>query len=193
MKTIILKNSGIGRYDDVSPFIIADNALELKVELPNYNGEYYLVAKNNGATFKRTIPHDGNIKLDGLTAGGFNAEVKHYLKGELIKVYKVEPLLLKEVDGTLSAMPEIEQLKGEISALNKELKEAKEEQTKSIKRLEERLLGVLRFALHDFQNNPYLDGYGGMIDEFLERIDITLTEQEIELITGGNQDADNED
>ena len=30
--------NGLGRYDDVSPFIITDNKLEIKVELPNYNG-----------------------------------------------------------------------------------------------------------------------------------------------------------
>ena len=41
MKTIKLKCTGVGRYDDVSPFIITDNKLSLHIELPTLNGEFY--------------------------------------------------------------------------------------------------------------------------------------------------------
>lgn len=53
-------------------------------------------------------------------------EVKHYLKGVLIKKYRIEPLMLIEVDGDLTGAPEIAALNARISALEKELAETNE-------------------------------------------------------------------
>ena len=50
MRLIKLKSNGLGRYDDVSPFLVTDNKLEIKVELPGFNGEFYLITENNGKT-----------------------------------------------------------------------------------------------------------------------------------------------
>lgn len=169
MKVIKLKSNGLGRYDDVSPFIITDNKLEIKVELPNYNGEFYLVTENNGKTEKRLLPRNGTVTLERLTTGELNAAVKHYLKGALIREYKVEPLLLKEVDGNLSSLPEIEALTRRICGLErafKEYTESTEEREKTHestlnKRLDEAcvtLSALLRFAYDDFKNNVYLGG-----------------------------------
>ena len=201
MKTIILKSNGLGRYDDVSPFIVTDNKLELKVELPNFNGEFYLVADLGGAVQKRLLPRDGIITLENLTVGELNAEVKHYLKGALIKTYKVEPLLLKELDGTLSAMPEIEALNHRICAVERDFKEFKqaveesnqqqaEREKELVNRLdkaEANMLAIVRFAFKDNTENPYLDG--GTLDKFMEDYGFTLSEKQIKLIKGdkGNE------
>ena len=107
MKLITIKSNGLGRYDDVSPFVMTDGKLELKVVLPVSNGEFFFIAENNEVKFKKVLAEDGRVHLDGLTAGELKAEVKHYLKGELIKCYKIEPLILKEVDCNLSGTPEI--------------------------------------------------------------------------------------
>ena len=53
MTTIKLKSNGIGRYNDVSPVIITDRKLNLKIALPPVNGDFYFVAENNGTTQKR--------------------------------------------------------------------------------------------------------------------------------------------
>lgn len=201
MKTIILKSNGLGRYDDVSPFIITDNVLRLKVELPNFNGEFYLVTEVNGAVQKRLLPLDDAITLENLTAGELNAEVKHYLKGALIKSYKVEPLLLKEVDGSLSGMPEIEALNRRICAVERDFKEFKQaveeskqkqeerarELVKRLEKVETNLLALVRFAFKDNTENPYLQG--GTLDKFMEEYGFTLSEEQIKLIKGdkGNE------
>jgi len=195
MKTIKMKSNGVGRYDDVSPFMVADNELELKIELPNFNGEFFLVAENNGVTVKRSVPQDGVLTLGGLTAGELNAEVKHYLKGTLIRVYKIEPLLLKEVDGTLSAMPEIADLRREIAGIVKGFNEYKESVLSAFNavkddialyraRLEEQICDVerntaalIRFACDDYTSNVYLGG--GTVEEFKEKYGLNPTDFKI--------------
>lgn len=116
MRTIELKSYGVGRYDDVSPFIITDNKLQLKIELPAQSGEFYFIGKNGDRDVKRLIPSNGELTLEKFTAGELRADVKHYFKGEIIKTYQVEPLLLKEVDGNLSADPVIPALKKELES-----------------------------------------------------------------------------
>ncbi len=180
MRTIILKPSGVGRYGDVSPFMITDNSLELKVELPNVNGEFYFIAENNGKQYKKLLPRDGAATLDRLVAGELNAEVKHYLKGELIKVYKIEPLLLKEVDGTLSAMPEIAALKAEISALDKSFREYKQAADLRELRVKNNVTALIKFAFKDYTDNVYLGG--GTEEDFIK--EFGFTEEQIVNLKG---------
>lgn len=189
MKQIKLKPNGVGRYDNVSPFIVTDNRLELQIELPNFNGEFYFVYENNGKTGKLLLPRSGQIVLENLTAGELKAAVKHYVKGELIKSYTVEPLLLKEADGTLSALPEIEALRRQIEANECDFTEYKKTATEHEKALTGRLealdknfLALMRFALKDYQSNVYLNG--GAIADFITEFGFELTEKQISLIKG---------
>ena len=197
MRTIKLKPNGVGRYDNVSPFIVTDNRLELQVELPNFNGEFYFVYEIGGKTDKRLLPRSGQIILENLMAGEFNAEVKHYIKGEQIKVYNVEPLLLKEADGTLSAIPEIEELKRHICAVERELKEykqvVKDEQAKCDKALsawqkniETNMLAFVQFAYKDYTENVYLSG--GTVQDFINEFGFELTEEQIKRLKGEKED-----
>lgn len=185
MKTIQLKSNGIGRYEDVSPFIITDSRLELKIELPAVNGEFYLVAENNSAKYKLLVPRGESIELDKLTAGELQAEVKHYLKGELIKTYKVEPLILKEVDGNLTGTPEIAALSQSNAELVKSFEEYKEETAKSEKQARMNFLALVRIVWSLYQTNIYLDDV--TFEEFISRYGIQLTDEEIQLIKGENR------
>lgn len=175
MKTINLKSNGIGRYTDVSPFIIADNKLEIKVGLPNLHGEFFLVAENNGKAFKKTLSRLEPVILEGLTAGELQTEVQHYLKGELIKTYQIEPLILKEVNGSLSATPEIISLQAQITALNNTFADLEEE-------LSKKLNALIRFAYKDYQNNVYLSG--GSFGDFIKEFGFELSDEEIKSIKG---------
>lgn len=182
MRTIQLKPNGVGRYDNVSPFIVTDNRLELQITLPNFNGEFYLVYEINGKTNKRLLPRSGQLILEDLAAGEMYAEVQHCLKGETVKTYKVEPLLLKEVDGTLSALPEIEELRRSIGAVERAFNEYKESAEKRISALsakfaerleiaEKNVQALRRFALKDYQNNVYLSG--GTEEDFIKEFGFT--------------------
>lgn len=197
MKTIKLKSTGIGRYDEVSPFIITDNKLSLHIELPALNGEFYFLAANNGLNVKKRLADDGKLVLDGLTAGELLAEVRHYLKGELIKTYKVEPLILKEVEGKLSAEPEIIAVCSEIEGLKEifdedkaraaereeSLKAAIKELEEQVKLLQGNVTSLLRFACDDYLHNVYLGG--GSVEQFIEEYGLKLTEEQKETLKGG--------
>lgn len=192
MRLIKLKSNGLGRYDDVSPFLVTDNRLEIKVELPGYNGEFYLITEINGRTEKRLLPRDGTVTLENLTAGELNASVKHYLKGALIREYKVEPLLLKEADGNLSALPELAELKAELNglerqyaALSADFGKYKEETNAQIEKLNNNVSALIRFAYKDYNTNVFLGG--GTADEFVNGFGFALDEEEIKSLNGGNK------
>lgn len=177
MKNITLKPNGVGRYDDVSPFIIADKALNLKINLPAVNGEFYLITEINGNKVKQLIQPDGEVRLDGLSAGELRAEIKHYLKGELIKAYKIEPLLLKEADGSLSAEPEIVALWRELNAVKeayaREVQGLKDQvenlrrdnlilwkqNNELLEKLANKVAALMRFAETCVENIPYINDY----------------------------------
>ena len=182
MKTIKLKPNGVGRYDDVSPFMITDNQLQLKIELPAVNGEFYFIMEN--CETKR-IPADGVLTYDNLTGGEIRAEVKHYLKGELIKTYHVEPLLLKEVDGSLTAEPRFAELTRRVEELEKaveEIKYAEKLRDEWAKSMEGKIKALCLFAFTDYRHNVYLGGKG--LDEFAKEFGFEFTEEEKELLKG---------
>lgn len=202
MRSINLKTCGVGRYDDVSPFIITDNKLELKIKLPNVNGEFYFVGDNNGNKFKRCIPLDGVVMLNGLTAGELKAEVKHYIKGGIIKEYKIEPLIIKEIDSSLSAEPEIAVIRREMEELKKTFAKEQEKNVECRRRLDARIsecerhiqylqmnmAGLLRFACTDYKNNVYLGGES--VDGFINEFGFKLTDEDKEKLKGENRNAD---
>lgn len=175
MKTIKLNISGFGRYDDVSPFIVTDNVLELQIELPQVNGEFYIVTELNSKREKLRLPQDGVITLHNLTAGEMQAEVKHYLKGVLIKKYRIEPLMLIEVDGDLTGAPEIAALNArlsehreELAKVNERLSELYDELTKTNKNISEqqalleaqnaKINALINFAYTAYNASVYLNG-----------------------------------
>lgn len=186
MKTIKLKPNGTGRYDDVSPFIMPDGRLDLKIILPNVNGEFYFVTENNGRTEKKLLPSSGEIALEVLTAGELFAEIKHYLKGELIKTYKVEPLILKEADGSITAEPEIAALTRENSRLAAIIAEESKRAQTTEKALNKAVCALIRFAYTDFCENVYLGG--GTKEQFLDGFGFELSIEQMQEIFGGNDD-----
>ena len=132
-------------------------------------------AENNGKAFKKTLSRLEPVILEGLTAGELQTEVQHYLKGELIKTYQIEPLILKEVNGSLSATPEIISLQAQITALNNTFADLEEE-------LSKKLNALIRFAYKDYQNNVYLSG--GSFGDFIKEFGFELTDEEIKSIKG---------
>ena len=193
MRTVTIKTNGIGRYDDVSPFLVESGTLELKINLPNVQGEFFLVTelngKNDGA---KAIPRDGTVMLTGLAAGELHAAVKHYLRGDLIETYKVEPLLLKAVDTALSAMPEIASITAECAVLLKKTEELTKRLTYAEERADEaenriRLVfeAFLAFAYSDYQTNVQLNAKSLTLEQFMLTLGFsaeTFSEKELEII-----------
>jgi len=175
MKKIKLKSTGMGRYDDVSPFIVALEGLELSIERPALSGDFYLVAELNGRFYEaQKIPARGTVTLTDLEAGELHIEVKHYLRGDLIDVYPVEPLLLKRVDFAFSAMPEIALLKGENEKLRNDMNELAEWQESVFSELREAIekqkISFLSYAYAEYQNDVQLNGKGLSAEAFMEAL-----------------------
>ena len=123
MKTIRLKENGIGRYTDVSPFPLGDLEIELQ-GIPNYSGEFRFVGAINGAqcivASVTTARNRVNVPIDKLTAGKFSCRVIQYIDGKEVRIFKTEDLLITDVNGDFSAVPEIVEMQGKIKALTAE-------------------------------------------------------------------------
>ena len=119
MKTIQLKN-GMGRYSDVSPFPLGELELEIS-GIPDISADFRFVAKCNGAKCaQETVSATQNrvtIPADKLSAGRFSCHVEQYVRGELVKVFKVEDLFVTDLAGELEADPEIAQLFRRVESL----------------------------------------------------------------------------
>ena len=189
MRVIKLKSNGIGRYDDVSPFMITDNMLELETDLPPLNGEFYITTENNGVKSTRLISRSGTVVIDSLTAGELNAEVRHYLKGTLIKTYKIEPLLLIEADGNINAEPEIAALRRENAKLREEVVECAATAEIRAKRDRGTFAALLKVVWALYQTNIYLDEMS--FERFADIYGFKLTDAEIKLIKGEKETDEN--
>lgn len=124
---ITLKRGMLGRYDDVSPFIIAED-LKLNFTELAANGYYCVVVSLNGKTQRYKMTGlSVTIPQDWLEPGSLNVSVQFYLKGTKLEEYTVEPLLLKAAETDLTAEPVIKALETRIDELVESLAEAKKE------------------------------------------------------------------
>lgn len=193
MKTIRFKENGIGRYNDVSPFPLGALDLELK-GIPDTTGEYRFVGAMNGKQCVlecvTAAQNRVNIPRDKLTAGKFSCRVIQYMDGKEVRIFKAEDLLITDVNGNFSAVPEIVEIREEIKALQTALeqetaarKEA-EAQAQTAKEYADGILfGLVRFAYKDFKQNVYLDGTSNF-DGFLQAFGIALSEEDKAKIKG---------
>lgn len=157
MKTIKLNLNGLGRYDDVAPFVLTDGKLELEIILPKSNGLFFLVAENNEKKYKVLIPEDGKLSIDGLTAGELKCEIKHYVRGELVENYKIETLLLRKLDDSCTADPTVAQLLREVQSLKDENAKLREETTSKIQNLMKQINILQQFAKSCISAIPYIN------------------------------------
>lgn len=187
MRSITIRSDRVGRYDDVSPFLVERGELELKIELPEKSGEFYFTFELNGKIGKPIyIPRGGTIVVGELSAGELRAEVKHYLRGTLLEVYKVEPLLLKAVESGLSATPEIALLTGEVETLKKETETLKksltEERENARKAVRELVLSFLSYAYAEYVCDVQLNARSLSAEEFARALGYELSKEELEEI-----------
>lgn len=202
MKTIQLKQNGMGRYGDVSPFPMGDLEIEL-LGIPSYSGEFRFIAQCNGVKCaESTVSATQNrvkIPRDKLTAGRFSCFVSHYSKGMEVKRFPVEDLLVTDLNGSIYADPEIAQMCRKITALEQQsqslqqdLNAEKQTRADAEKAAEEATayareiaLGLVKFAFEDYRENVYL--HGGSFEEFLQTYGIDLSkipEEKIKEIKG---------
>lgn len=189
MKTIKLRSGRIGRYEDSAPVLVEQGELELRVEFPARSGKFFLVTDlNNKSGGAKLIPPNGLISVAITEAGELCAAVKHYLRGELIEIFQIEPLLIKSVEKTLSATPEYAFLTGEIAALKDRAETLEKALTDMEKRAEEadrraeeadkRIAALTDYAYLAYRHNVQLNAHDLTREEFEKTI---LNNQEEQL------------
>lgn len=146
MKTVNIKLHGIGRYEDKSPFLIANEDLTLKLNnLPKLTGEFYYSAKLNGKEHKVKLKDDTVIlPVSYLEPGRLEASVQFYNHGHKLSEYIIDPLLISKPDNILSAEPQL-------SALESSLRALREDYENYVKAAEERI-EVLQAKLTAFKS-----------------------------------------
>lgn len=98
LKTITIK--AIGRYDDISPFILAENEnLKLKINFEKrLRGDYYLLGSINEKSLSYNLNNTNEIILNDLSAGVLNLKLTIVYNGQVYKEWRIEPLIIKQLD-----------------------------------------------------------------------------------------------
>lgn len=183
MKRIQLKQNGMGRYIDVSPFPMGDLELEL-IGIPSYSGEFRFIAQCNGIKCTESTVSTANnlviIPRDKLTAGHFSCFVSHYSKGTEVKRFPVEDLLVFDLNESMYADPEIAQMTRRIMVLEQQVKQeqtariiAENQAKEAIEYVRDISLALVKFAFEDYRENVYL--HGGSFETFLQTYKIDLS------------------
>lgn len=172
MRKVTLQSNILGRYDDVSPFLMEREELEISFTLPKQSGEFYFLPIMNEIAGKAIyIPRGGTVSVKISETGEFKGEVKHYLRGELIEVYHVESLIVKSVDAGFTVTPEITVLRAENESLRKEIQElnksVQEMFTATKEREKKRDITFLSYAYAEYQSDVQLNSKNLTVEEFL--------------------------
>ena len=114
IKTIKLLQT-FGKYEDNSPFLICENdnlIFEFK-HFENLKNRSLFITLTNADITKSCKIIDNKITVDQdlIFNGVLSGKIDVMKEGDIINSYNLEPLILKTVANTLSAVPEIEDLK----------------------------------------------------------------------------------
>ena len=174
MRTVTIKSGQMGRFDDDSPFLIDSGELELKFILPPQTaGEYYLVWEMDGEPKGKPVqlPKSGEVAIPCASVGRLEMCVKYYIRGAFVTEYPVEPLIIRAVHNSVTATPELVELRNRIADLETE-RESREKaygelvETVSVA-LHARDVSFLAFAWADYLYNVQMNAKGLTLEEFL--------------------------
>ncbi len=121
---ITLNTGSLAMLDSNEPFVWPDT-LDIEIVSPVYRLESVAIStKNNGEAKKYTLKQKPfNLSLKDLKAGRLELEISALVNGEPVKSWRVPDIILKEVNHTFEAIPEIEALKKEIGTLKQAITE----------------------------------------------------------------------
>lgn len=210
MRTIELKQGSVAKYDDGSPFLVESGALELMFGLPDPNGNWFVVSQTpiaEDGRKKLPIAKDGSVSLH-VSAGELRLAVKRYINGRLMESYGVEPLDVQSVDGTVAAFPEISVLFRRTEALERALREERENRERAcaealeyaerkineavsdgkadaLNAVRKLAVSFLTYAYTDYRRDIYVNTQDVSFEGFLEAFgfsDKNFTEEELAVI-----------
>lgn len=174
---------GTSLYESNAPYII-QKPLILQVSVPPKTGDFYYCYELNGK-YKQVYIDNGKVEVRGLEAGVLHASVKHCVGDIVVREYPVEDLILKDLDGSIRATPEVEALREAYEAVQAALKkETRERQTLADEvetykqQTREQMVALVGYAYAAYQGDIALNAKELPADEFARVVGMELTETE---------------
>lgn len=121
---LTLNQNTQGKIDFTEPLILPENELIFKLNSNVYNLSTVLFSARNGEKeikAKLVPPYEVDL-TELLFAGRIETEISLLSKGEVVKTWRIQDIVIKDTNHTYEAIPEIEFIKGAIRELNEKLK-----------------------------------------------------------------------
>jgi hypothetical protein len=116
---ITLNTGSLAMMDLKEPFVLPD-ALDFEIVSPVYRLNTLVLTARNGDVVEQIKldkkPFKNELKKT-LFAGKIEIEISLLVKGDIVKTWRLPDIIIKETKYTFEAIPEIEELKNEISKL----------------------------------------------------------------------------
>jgi hypothetical protein len=122
----IMLNTGSTATLDIKEPIILPNAVEIEFKSNYYKLNTLAVTAKNGDIQERHVLDKAPYKIalkDVVRVGRIELEISNVISGEIVKSWRVPDIILKEINHQFEVIPEIEELKSEISKIKQALTE----------------------------------------------------------------------
>lgn len=116
IKEIRLYSNGFGKYND-NVYQLIDEDLTFKISYSNINGATIYFIADNGKETKKGVAVDNQFVLERqfIKIGKLKIKIEIVVNGNIIKKHIIEDLIIKEIDGEIKSIPEIENMRIEIN------------------------------------------------------------------------------
>lgn len=122
---ITLNTGSLATTDLKEPFVLPDT-FEIEIVSPIYKLDTLVLSARNGQAREQVKLSQKPFKTvlkDTIRGGRLELEISNVVAGEITKTWRIPDVILKEVEHTFEAIPEIEELKREISTIKKGMAE----------------------------------------------------------------------
>lgn len=122
IKEIRLYSNGFGKYND-NVYQLIDEDLTFKISYSNINGATIYFVADNGKESKKGVAVDNQfvIEKEFIKIGKLKIRIEIVVNSVIIKKYIVEDLIIKEIDGEIKSIPEIENMRIEINDMRERI------------------------------------------------------------------------
>lgn len=110
--------NGFGFFTNREPFILTQNE-SLSIQIPKYLVGNILIVKLGDSIEKYKLTSDTFV-IPNLSVGTLELAISIIHSGEEIRRYSIEPLLIKEINSEIKAIPQISELELQISKYKKD-------------------------------------------------------------------------
>lgn len=161
MRKIKIQENQIGVYDNPNEYLIENGTINLCFDLPSGQGEFYASVES-----KLYKIENGRVTLP-VKVGTLELKVLRMIKGEIVNVYRVEPLHIVQGDYSLTGTSAFKQLEDKIASDKEDIIQLFTGGLSALNgMLEENKIRLLAYLYADYENNVQVNSHNLPLDEF---------------------------